>query len=170
MFDQTNTTNSQTGFSFDLDEKIEIGKIKAHRNLNAPQRAVEWSITPLNGDIKGKVLGYTDWVLLDDVFFRVQPRGALRIKQSQVRSVVAWAEGMVLSWSLKRLRYTDNSYRLPEAGDAPDVTGWTRIVYDALCGDIHFKHAETGEFFTHAEKVLLTRTGACFAKNPTFKE
>lgn len=141
-------------------------KVKAHRNLNAPGGRVEWSTTPLFGSHKGKVLGYGKWLLLEDVFFRVQPKGVQRIREKGVRSVVAWAEGILAGSAIERLRYPDHDYTLPKTIDMPSTDEWLQVRFDAFEGVAAFTLVASGEAISHAERVLLSPEGKCFAYAP----
>ncbi|MFT6904970.1 MAG: hypothetical protein ACJAS1_001624 [Oleiphilaceae bacterium] len=141
-----------------------LGSVKCHRNLNAPNKSVEWSIAPLQGDLKNKVLGYGQWVSLKDVFFRVQPTGVKRIREKNVRSVVAWAQGTLVSLSVTRLRYPDHNYDLPEENFLREATEWTQVSFHAFNGDPTFVITSTGKPIKNASEVLLSASGKCFVK------
>lgn len=144
-------------------------KVKAHRNLNSPNKRVDWSTTVLSsGSHKGKVLAYAAWLELSDVFFRVQKKGVERIREKGVRSVVAWAEGQLVDSAIREFRYPENDYDLavsenicPESGDE-----WVQIRFDAFDGAPAFTVAATAQAVSHADRVILSDTGACFALNP----
>jgi hypothetical protein len=171
MFDLNTDPEINSLFSSDIgnQDTTLLTKIKSHRNLNAkPKKTIEWSVTPLNGDLKGKVLCYSDWLLLEDVYFRVQPKGVDRIRERKVRSVVAWAEGTVTSWSIKRIRYEDNNYQFPTKSETPNLDNWDRVIFDVFQGEKYFTLADSLKPVTHAKKVLLAKNGACFALSPVF--
>lgn len=148
-------------------------KLKAHRNLNSPNKRIDWSFTPLHGGHKGKVLGYAAFIELSDVFFRVQPKGLENVRKAGVRSVIAWAEGSVDTCAVREFRYPEHDYDLYVTEDLTsklDAQEWVQIRFDAFEGAPFFTIASNGQPVTHADKVLLSDTGACYAINPRFEE
>jgi len=138
-------------------------KVKAHRNLNAPGKAIEWSISPLTGSHKNRVLGYADHLVLTDVYFRVQKGGVQRIRERGTRAVVAWAEGLLRHCRLQRLRYPEHAYEIPGFKELLLTDDYQKVRFDAFEGEPSFTLAQTGEPVTHADIVILRHDGSCFA-------
>jgi hypothetical protein len=139
-------------------------RVRLHRNLNAPNKVVEWSLTPLDGDkaYKGKVAAYVSEAELKNVIFRVQPAGVRAIRAKGQRSVVAWAEGELVSATLTRNRLW---------ADDPQFTAPQQPV-DANLVPVRFRVFEGFDTFTTpddlpisgADTVVLTNTGGCLAE------
>lgn len=139
-------------------------RVRLHRNLNAPNKAVEWSLTPLDGDkaCRGKVAAYVSEAELKNVIFRVQPAGVRAIRAKGQRSVVAWAEGELVSATLTRNRLW------PEE---PEFMPRQHYADESLV-PIRFRVFEGFDTFTtpddrpisDADTVVLTDTGCCLAE------
>lgn len=134
-------------------------RVKLHRNLNAPGGAVEWSVTPLEGEWKGRVAGYLRSARLIDVVFRVQPAGARKIQKTGVRSVVAWVEGVLDAGEWVRNRLFES---LPHLEGCVTAEAGERIRFDVFSGYTHFTN-EARDPVTRAPVAWVDGAGRCFA-------
>lgn len=82
-------------------------RVRVYRNLHKNK----WSVVNVK---TGRVVGHTDTLLLEDVKWRVQPRGNELVRQCGHKNVHAYAVGTIasLDWSGKgehRVRYNPYS-------------------------------------------------------------
>jgi len=137
-------------------------RVKLHRNLNAPNKAIEWSITPISGEQKGRVIAYCSSATVEDVEFRAQPAGTAKIRETGVRSVVAWVVGELVAVDICRYRQ-DVEFELPMSDS--DMDG-TRVTFNPFTGIPNFVVCGSSSVVTNAEYATLTNTGQCWAKLP----
>jgi len=136
-------------------------RVKLHRNLNAPNKAVEWSITPMSGELKGRVVAYCSSATVEDVEFRAQPAGTAKIRETGVRSVVAWVVGELVAVDICRYR-KHVAFELPISDS--DIDG-TRVTFNPFSGIPNFVVCgSSSNIVTNAECATLTNTGQCWAK------
>ncbi len=69
-------------------------RVRVYRNLNLFEQQV-FSILAMDGELKGKVLGYCKVVGLEDVTFKVSEKTRQKVVFERCRTVHSYAEGYV---------------------------------------------------------------------------
>ena len=118
-------------------------RVRVYRNLNKPEF---YSILAMEGENKGKVVGYARSVLIKDCKFKVSEASRQRVHREQRRNVHAFCEGYILdafesaqSLSGDELVITYNPYKLPTFYKRSDETAQTDNCAQALLqgSDVH---------------------------------
>ena len=121
--------------------------MRVHRNLhNARRGGPQWVETK-----GGRVQRYLEEVVMLDVTTRIQPAGARKCRETQVRGVCAFFDGS-------------------PAGDwQPQVphSGWQRVSYDPR-SDIDFMAG--GLPWNAARAVCLDADGHCYVLEPEWRD
>lgn len=136
-------------------------RVKVHRNLNAPKNQVLWSVTPLSGEYKGKVVAHAEAVVVSNAEFKISKAGQARVRQSKVRSVFAWCVGEIEQCDLYQYRYsTDMLDKLPPV--SVDKYQFKKILFNPFVHtDFIF---ETGEKVEQSDWVVFNKKGQCLAR------
>lgn len=84
---------ADTTIKYRYDTKLNNGdKVKVYRNLTKEC----WSIIPLEGEYKGKVIGHTSHVYLANVLPKVSEKGRLKVISEKKKYVHAYLVGEIL--------------------------------------------------------------------------
>ena len=122
--------------------------MRIHRNLhNAKKGGPQWVETK-----GGKVAQYLETVALVDVSTRIQPAGARKCQQTNVRSVCAFFDG--------------------EQTDVPGMRNenWYRVVYDPRVDDqFRYKKGLVTYPWNRAAAAHLCADGSTWILNPTYE-
>jgi hypothetical protein len=136
-------------------------KVKVHRNLNAPKDKVLWSITPLSGTFKGKVLAHAESIVLSDCKFKISKAGQARVIKSHTRSVFAWCIGNIEQCDLFQYRYDTDLFDVVKPVST-NTRHLRRILFNPFFHtDFTF---ESGKKVEQSDWVVFNNKGQCLSR------
>ncbi len=127
----------QSTVSKEVRQCVVNTRVRVYRNLNKPEY---YSIKAMDGEHKGKVVGYAKSVVLKNVKFIVGEKSRLTVVKNQRRNVHAYCEGIIV--------------------DALDVvqtlSGYRHVVtYNPFKHATFFVRETKASFTAQCEKVVL---------------
>lgn len=120
-------------------------RVAVYRNLNRPGF---FSIKALEGQNKGRVIGYAPSVEIERVTFKVSEASRQRVLRERCRNVHAWAIGSLVAW-----------------GEIRDVAGMRPVTYQPYVKECFFRR-DTGAPIVTASRCVLQGSNVFVVMEP----
>jgi len=115
-------------------------RVQVYRNLHKEC----WSVVALEGEPKGRVIGHSKFLELEDVTFVVQPAGRKRVLEEKRKNVHAFVRGTMVQ---------------PESGELWEKVKYNPYKYETIVD-------MGGDPVYAADSVFMNVDGGVYALNP----